>query len=242
MAFVFGAPLRPFHGVITAAELSGANGGFARYVLTIEPWTAFLGLGRDSRVFQDMDVLAILDTVFRGTEGRGQVAPAWRFEIADPGMYAKRSLCTQYQESDLAFARRLMHEEGLFYFFEHTGNAHRKDKPNQKTGIKFHAAAGTLSARVQYDATRLTADKSVTVASVGKTVTIATPKKHVLLAAQGASIRLEGGDVMLHAPGKVEFEASMKELKGPMSIPGRYTRWRSSSQPLMDSRRPPMCP
>ena len=113
--------LRPFHGHITAAEMSGANGGFARYVLTLEPWTRFLAVGRDSRIFQDMSVPDILDVVFRSYAGRGTLAPTWRFELADRGVYPKRSLTTQYQESDLAFAERLMHEEGLFTFFEHSG-------------------------------------------------------------------------------------------------------------------------
>jgi type VI secretion system secreted protein VgrG len=44
--------LRPFHGHITSVELNGANGGFARYTLTLQPWTAFLAHGRDSRIFQ----------------------------------------------------------------------------------------------------------------------------------------------------------------------------------------------
>lgn len=111
--------LRPFHGHITAVELAGANGGFARYTVTVEPWSAFLALGRDSRVFQDMTVFDILDAVFRGHHGQGALAPAWRFDVAEQDAYPKRSLTTQYQESDLAFAERLMHEEGLFYFFEH---------------------------------------------------------------------------------------------------------------------------
>ncbi|QOY95470.1 type VI secretion system tip protein VgrG [Massilia sp. UMI-21] len=114
--------LRPFHGYVTAAEMTGANGGFARYVLTIEPWSRFLSLGRDSRIFQDMSVFDILDVVFGGYAGRGRIAPAWRFELADRARYPKRSLTTQYQESDLAFVERLMHEEGLFYFFEHSGD------------------------------------------------------------------------------------------------------------------------
>ena len=94
--------LRPFHGHITSAELTGANGGFARYVLTLAPWTSFLALGRDSRIFQDMSVLDILDAVFRSYAGRGTLVPAWRFELADRSVYPKRSLTTQYQESDWA--------------------------------------------------------------------------------------------------------------------------------------------
>lgn len=110
---------RPFHGHITAAELAGADGGLARYHLTLEPWTMFMGLGRDSRIFQDMSVPELLDAVFASYEGKGRLAPAWRFDLADESIYVKRSLTTQYQESDLAFAHRLMLEHGLFYYFEH---------------------------------------------------------------------------------------------------------------------------
>lgn len=113
--------VRPFHGHVTAAEMTGANGGLARYTLTIEPWTAFLALGRDSRVFQDKSVVDIIDAVFSAYDGKGRLAPAWRFQV-DRTLYPMRSLTTQYQESDLAFVRRLMREEGLFGFFEHTGD------------------------------------------------------------------------------------------------------------------------
>jgi len=114
--------LRPFHGHITAARISGANGGLARYHLTLQPWSAFLDVGRDSRIFQDMTVFDILDAVFAAYQGKGRLMPAWRYEIVDRRIYPRRSLTTQYQESDLAFAERLMHEEGLFYFFEHDGD------------------------------------------------------------------------------------------------------------------------
>ena len=113
---------RSFHGHVTAADISGANGGFARYVLTIEPWTRFLAFGRDSRIFQDMTVIEILGSVFKTWSGRARLMPDWRFDLADSRVYPKRSLVTQYQESDLAFAERLMHEEGLFSFFEHSGD------------------------------------------------------------------------------------------------------------------------
>jgi type VI secretion system secreted protein VgrG len=113
--------LRPFHGHVTGAEMSGANGGMARYQLTIEPFTAFMALGRDSRVFQGKTVFDILDTVLGALQGKGRLTPEWRFDIADRSIYPVRSLTSQYQESDLAFAERLMNEEGLFHYFEHTG-------------------------------------------------------------------------------------------------------------------------
>lgn len=143
---------RMFHGHVTRAEQVGANGGFARYRLTLEPWTSFLGLGRDSRVFQDLTVFDILDAVFQSYSGKGRLAPAWRFDIRDRNVYPRRSLVTQYQESDLAFAERLMSEEGLFYFFEHEGSADSPDLgrhtlvvadhndafvPNPQTEVRF---------------------------------------------------------------------------------------------------------
>jgi len=115
--------LRPFHGHVTALRMLGADGGLARYELTIGPWYAFLAAGRDSRVFQDRTVFDILDAVFGGWQDPGKLVPQWRYDIADRALYPKRSLTCQYQESNLAFAERLMREEGLFYYFEHSGDA-----------------------------------------------------------------------------------------------------------------------
>jgi type VI secretion system secreted protein VgrG len=154
----FGAP-RAFHGHVTGAEQVGSNGGFARYRLTIEPWTRFLSLGRDSRLFQDMTVCDILDAVMKSYDGKGRLAPAWRFDLQDRGAYLTRSVTTQYQESDLAFIERLMFEEGLFYFFEHVGDAANPAfgshtlviadhngafKPNAQTDVRFTQSGAVM--------------------------------------------------------------------------------------------------
>lgn len=110
---------RPFHGHCTRVSRLGANGGFARYRLQIEPWLAFLGQGRDSYIFQDRTVFEIIDELFGDWVGKGRLDPAWRWEIADRSVYPLRSITTQFQESDLAFVRRLLTEEGLFCWFEH---------------------------------------------------------------------------------------------------------------------------
>ena len=115
--------LRPFHGHITSVEALNADGGFARYALTLGPWYAFLAVGRDSRIFQDKTVFDILDAIFGGWQSLGKLVPAWRFDLRERSVYPVRSLTSQYQESNMAFAERLMREEGLFYYFEHTGDA-----------------------------------------------------------------------------------------------------------------------
>jgi type VI secretion system secreted protein VgrG len=119
--------LRPFHGHVTAAVSIGSNGGMARYRLTVEPWLAFLGATRDSATFLDQSTLDIVQSIladYQSTlQGAGKLAPLWRLDIADAAVYPKRSLTTQYSESDLHFINRLLTEEGLFYWFEHTGDA-----------------------------------------------------------------------------------------------------------------------
>jgi type VI secretion system secreted protein VgrG len=111
--------LRPFHGHVTSFALVGSDGGLARYRLVIEPWLSFLGKRQDAWVFQDKTVMEIVDEVFADYQGQGQLMPAWRWDLADAGVYAKRSLCIQYHESDLEFIQRLLSEEGLFCWFEH---------------------------------------------------------------------------------------------------------------------------
>jgi type VI secretion system secreted protein VgrG len=147
-----GMKWRPFHGHITCAQLLGANGGFARYAITLEPWLAFMAHGRDSRIFQNQTVFDILDAIFQGWQGLGKLVPAWRYDIAERSVYPVRSLTCQYQESNLAFAERLMNEEGLFYYFEHSAAPDRPSlgshtlviadnngsfKPNAQAEVRF---------------------------------------------------------------------------------------------------------
>ncbi|MFL9885169.1 type VI secretion system tip protein VgrG [Paraburkholderia agricolaris] len=113
---------RPLHGHVVAAELVGYNGGLARYRLVVEPWLALLRQRVDSYNYQDASVIDISEQIF-GYHTRGAVAPAWRWALGDRSKYRKRSLTAQAGESDFDFLERLWAEEGIFYWFEHEGNA-----------------------------------------------------------------------------------------------------------------------
>ena len=115
---------RLWHGHATAVRFLGANGGLARYGLTVEPWLAFLRARRDSFAYQDKTVIDIVDSIFGDYKGQGALAPQWRWEVKDRAVYAKRSLTIQYRETDYAFIERLLAEEGLFYWVEHADDGH----------------------------------------------------------------------------------------------------------------------
>lgn len=136
--------LRPWHGHVTTFALLGSEGGLARYRLVIEPWFALLAHRHDSWVFQDMSVREIVDEVL----GRLPAATAtWRWDLADETVYARRSLCIQYAESDLDFVLRLLREEGLFFWFEHEGDLDAETLGTHTLVLADHNGAFAASAQ-----------------------------------------------------------------------------------------------
>ncbi|MGX9689216.1 type VI secretion system Vgr family protein [Achromobacter anxifer] len=103
---------RQWHAVVEGVDALGADGGLARYRLHAAPWLAALGLRRDSFLYQDKSVTDILAEIFADYP-----QAAYSFDIAEPP--APRPLRTQYRETDLAFALRLMAEAGLSFRFDH---------------------------------------------------------------------------------------------------------------------------
>lgn len=148
---------RHFHGHVTQCRLQGANGGMARYLLTIEPWLAFLRYRRDSRVYQDLTVPEIIDAVLRDYQGQGKLQPQWRMDLRDTRVYARRSLVTQYQESDLAFISRLLSEEGMFYYVEHAGVSNSPSLGAHTVVIADHNASFQSNARADVQFTQASA-------------------------------------------------------------------------------------
>ncbi|CAB3727537.1 type VI secretion system Vgr family protein [Trinickia soli] len=110
---------RHFHGYVTHFSHLDTDGGLATYSATVRPWIWMLSRRQDIRIFQEQTAQSIISNVF---QGYGSLASyEFRLSKATPN----RSYCTQYRETDLNFVLRLMQEEGLFFYFEHTKAGHK---------------------------------------------------------------------------------------------------------------------
>ncbi len=109
---------RVIHGVVSRFTQRGRSQELSGYEAEIVPWFWFLSLSTDCRIFQTKSVLEIIEAVF-GEYGSAD------FDVRCTGSYAPREYCVQYRETDLEFVSRLMEEEGIFFFFEHSSSGHK---------------------------------------------------------------------------------------------------------------------
>ena len=109
---------RNFHGIISHIEEAETRAeGYVLYKATMVPWTWLLTLFVDCRIFQNKSVPDIVQQVF---SDRNFTDYANRCT----GTYQPREYCVQYRETDFNFISRLLEDEGIFYFFEHTVDKH----------------------------------------------------------------------------------------------------------------------
>jgi type VI secretion system secreted protein VgrG len=106
---------RDLHGIVIAFSQGRRDFNFTEYKMTIVPEVWKLTRKFRSRIFQHITIPDLLKQLFAG------------FDVAYElqGTYEPRQYITQYQESDFAFASRLMEEEGIFYLFKFARSAHK---------------------------------------------------------------------------------------------------------------------
>ena len=122
---------RPINGIV----ISVSQGAWDRekditlYTLEIAPQLWLLTRNTQIRIFQQQSTLDIIQKVIRNM---GLASPTLKTQ----GSYAHREYTVQYYESDFAFISRLMEQDGIFYFFEHTASGHTMILADQRSVIK----------------------------------------------------------------------------------------------------------
>ncbi|WP_369397698.1 type VI secretion system Vgr family protein, partial [Pseudomonas plecoglossicida] len=140
---------RHVNGYINRFSTQGSDGGYVRYAAVLGPWLWMLTCRFDTRIFQEKTVQDVVSEVFAGF---GSLAK-YEFRLSKP--LKSHSYITQYRESDFNFVQRLLENEGLFYYFEHTADSHlmviTDDSSTlvplpEQPQIRFHSASVTETA------------------------------------------------------------------------------------------------
>ena len=106
---------RFFSGICKRVSQGHRDKTFDSYRVEVVPQFWLLTKRAQSRIFQHLTVPDILAKVLQGLDVV--------YEIT--GTFQPRDFCVQYRETDFNFASRLMEEEGIYYFFKHSGNGHQ---------------------------------------------------------------------------------------------------------------------
>lgn len=110
---------RWFNGFVNRFGYAGRDDRLNHYRCTVVPWTWFLTKTTDCRVFQDKTVPEIIEEVL------GEYGDVGQFKLDVNGNHPKWEYCVQYRETDINFLSRLMEQEGMFYYFEHSKDDHK---------------------------------------------------------------------------------------------------------------------
>jgi type VI secretion system secreted protein VgrG len=112
-----GGAERFLHGLVS--DFSQLSYGLQQheYQMTLRPWFWFLSRTADCRVFQDMTVQEIFEKLVK-EKGFSD------FRFALKNTYKKLAYCVQYRETAFNFLSRLLEQEGIYYFFEHSAQKH----------------------------------------------------------------------------------------------------------------------
>jgi type VI secretion system secreted protein VgrG len=105
---------RFFHGIVKTFVRGARSDYNTAYRLEIVPTFWLLTQRTHSRIFQQIAVPDILKKVLQGLDVDYKIT----------GTFEPRDYCVQYRETDFAFASRLMEEEGIYYYFLHSEDAH----------------------------------------------------------------------------------------------------------------------
>lgn len=115
---------RHFSGICCRVAEGSRDSHFTYYRMEVVPQVWFLTRIARSRIFQQKAIPEILKEVLAGLDVDYDLS----------GTFHSRDYCVQYRETDFAFVSRLMEEEGIYYFFQHTEGGHRMILANTPQG------------------------------------------------------------------------------------------------------------
>lgn len=141
---------RHVHGFICRMDQGDSGKRFTTYYVDLRPKVYWLTQRVNCRIFQNVSVVDIVKKVLADNKISADL-----YKVACNQTHEAREYCVQYRETDLDFIERLMAEEGIFYFFEHSEDKHVMVIADHESAhgaiggeasVIFHPPTGTQSA------------------------------------------------------------------------------------------------
>ncbi len=149
LAFLrFDADGNGLHGQIGEIAQGDSGKRFTHYFMQLVPSLKRLEYRSNHRIFQGKTVPEIIALVLKD---HAVFSNGFAFRLREPSKH--RDYCTQYQETDLHFVRRLCEEEGIHFHFQHSPDEHLlvfADDPIQlpvlKPAVAYVQSSGQVAA------------------------------------------------------------------------------------------------
>lgn len=185
------------------------------YEAEIVPWWWLTKFNSNCRVFQEKTGPQIIEQVLKDSGFTD-------YKLSLKGTYAKQDYCIQYQESDYAFASRLMEHYGIFYYFLHEDARH--------TMVLGDAVSAYGDADVKEMPFRETDDDSLPAVYSWRRQSTVAPAKATL-----ADYNFETPATALEATEKTKLERQSLENTEHYEFPGAFLK-AADGKPLAVAR------
>ena len=128
--------VRKIHGVILNME-QGEEVQFNQYSYkaVLVPRLHLLSLSRQNQIYQEQTVPQIVNHEILEGDFSGGIAADDIDSTRLSTTYLEREYVVQYKETDLDFISRLMEHEGIYYYFEHSGEREKLVLCDSKSGL-----------------------------------------------------------------------------------------------------------
>jgi type VI secretion system secreted protein VgrG len=132
---------RTLNGIVNSFSRGDRDARFSYYQATIVPKVWLLTQVIQCRIFQHKSVLEIVKEVLEDFD----------FSMQVQGEFKPRDYCVQYRESDFQFISRIMEEEGIYFYFEHSDTNHKMILANTPTSHKDAPTKNVITYVVELD-------------------------------------------------------------------------------------------
>lgn len=105
-----------------------------------------------------------------------------------------------------------------------------------ESGLDLISAKGNVDIQAQHDILRVQAQQDLKIGSAQSAVEYAALKRIRIATAAGASIVLEGGNITVTAPGRIDVKTGNKQFAGPDRLPYAFPQFTVCKQCVLDAQ------